>query len=282
MLRLVSGTKLYGELTRRWRWQWVEIAQRSDFFCEYYQFHEPRREYTPELIANKRPSTAGEATMFAWVRYRSGDRLGAIADARKAIELNPRLSCGHSLLGVFFMTENPSEAINHFTQALEANPKSVESIAWRGTAYLYLGSYREALKDSEAALVLDAKLHLARWLNLYALASCGEVDRAIAELNKWSQESSSELILNALRGHCYLIQGRFNDAVTELTEALRRDPSDMWAYSDRAVALSSLGKEMEATQDLEQCSRLAPALRAPTEARMKAALNARRFIGSIP
>jgi tetratricopeptide (TPR) repeat protein len=241
------------------------------YFCEFYQFHEARREFTPEVVANKRPSTAGEAVMFACVKYTSGDRMGAIADVRKAIELNPRLTSAHILLGLFIMMTNPNEAINHFTRILEANPNSPEALAWRGVAYFNLGNYREALKDSEAALGLDAKLSFARVVNLYVLASCGEVDRALAELNKCSRECSKDLIPNSVRGHCYLIHGKFNDAVAELTEALRRGPNDVWAYSDRAVALTALGKEREARQDLEQCCRLAPALRSPTEARMRAA-----------
>lgn len=241
------------------RWSW-----------ESYQFHEPRRHFKLELVANKPPSTAGEAVAIAWVKYSSRDRIGAIADARKAIELNPRFSPAHSSLGVFIMTENLSEAINHFTNALKANHDSPDAFAWRGTAYLLLGKYREALKDSGAALGLDAKLPIARCVNLNALAGCGEVDRALAKLNTWSREGSNELIPNSVRGYCYLIQGKYNAAVAELTQAIQRGPSDIWSYSNRAVALTALGKPEEAMQDLEKCSQLAPCLRAPTEERMRA------------
>lgn len=266
--------------------QWDEAIRRSKqaldiavdpdrsgerMFCELYQFHEPRREYTPELVANNRPSTAGEATMIAWVKYNSGDRSGAIEDARKAIEMNPRLSFAHSALGVCLLMENPNEAITHFNRAVEVNSKVPEPFTWRGMAYLNLGKYREALHDSESALVLDAKFDHARALNLYALASCGEAERALGELNKWSRDCSTKLKLNSIRGHCYVAQGRYKDAVAELNEALRHSTGELLAYSDRAVALSGLGKEEEAKHDLEECGRLSPALRASTEARMKAA-----------
>jgi tetratricopeptide (TPR) repeat protein len=256
--------------------QALEVAVGQDrsterCICELYEFHEPRREFSFELVANKIPSKAGEALMIANVKYSYGNRMAGIADVRKAIELNPRLSYAHSLFGLFIMMENPREAIQHFNRALEANSKNAEAFSWRGVAYLYLGEYREAQKDSDAALVLDKKLHSASWVNLFALASCGEVDRALSELNRWSRECSNEGIwlISSVRGHCYLIQGRFDDAITELTEALRRDPSDSFAYSDRAVALTSLGKEKEAMQDLEKCSQLAPSLRALTEGRMR-------------
>lgn len=239
--------------------------------CELYQFHEPLRDFAPELVAKKRPSSAGEAFLFAQVKMRSGDDAGALADLRKAIELNPRLSSAHSELAALTPLENPSEKIDHLNRAIEVNPKNFDAFAYRGTVYLGLGRYREALKDYEAALLLDPKLPQARRFHLLALASVGEVEKALAELDRLSRECPSEPMLRTVRGHCYLMQGRFDEAVTELTEQLQRFPSDIWAYSDRAVALSALGKETEAKQDLEACSRLAPDLRALTEERMKAA-----------
>jgi tetratricopeptide (TPR) repeat protein len=247
-----------------------EDRTRQRTYCELYQFHEPLRGFAPELVANKQPSSAGEALLFARGKIRSGDCAGALADLRKAVELNPRLSSAHFELAMLTPLQNPSESIDHLTRAIELNPENVYAFAARSFVYFRQGRYREALKNSEAALLLDPKLRLARLLHVIALASLGEADKALAELARFSEAFPREPYLKCVWGHCYLMQGRYTEAVAELTEALRRYAC-AWAYSDRAVALSALGKEKEAKEDLEACNRLDPVLRARAEERMKEA-----------
>jgi tetratricopeptide (TPR) repeat protein len=264
--------------------QWEEAIRRSKqalelatganrplerMYLELYQSHEPYRQFTLELVSKKHPLTAGEALFYAIIKKSAGDRVGAIADLRKAIEMNPRLCAAHCELGALINSENITEAIDHFNRCLEMNPKYVEALTWRAISYLWLGKNREALKDSKAALVLDANDFSARTVNLWAAASCGAADRVLQEVNALSGDQAQGVWRHALRGHCDLLLGRFVEAIDELTEGLRQNPSDALARANLAVALSALGKEEEAKRELENCVRHAPSLRSPTLERMK-------------
>ncbi len=240
---------------------------------ELYRFHEPYREFTLEEVSKQRPHTAGETLLYANVKFIAGTLEEAIADLRKAIELNPRLTTAHFLLGKWIAGKDTNEAVSHLCRCLELDPKYPEAITCRAHVNIWLGKYREALADAKAALQLDPKDTFARQLHAWASASLGEVDQALHELKELSQGQSDTTGLLSLRGHCYLMQGRWNDAIAELTEAVQHYPSDVLAYADRAVALSALGKAEEAKRDLEECARLAPSLRVPTAARMKKAEN---------
>jgi tetratricopeptide (TPR) repeat protein len=260
----------------RWSRQALKQAEGENRFREWlnlelYQSHEPLREFTKELIAKKPPTTAGEALEYALVKEHLGDRLGAIADLRKAMEMNPRLAVAHCQFGRLIELDDLSEAIDHFNRCLELNPKNVEAFARRGLAYFKLGKYRRALEDSKTALKLDADLLDPIPVKLLALASCGEPERALQELSDVSQELLGNPARRFIRGHCYLIRGRLCEAINEFTEILRGYPDDLLTLADRAVALSAVGKENEARRDLEECCRLSPSMRTPTEARMRAA-----------
>ena len=45
-------------------------------------------------------------------------------------------------------------------------------------------------------------------------------------------------------------RGKLDEAITALTEAIRLDPSDLWALNARAVALRTKGAYVEAIEDL--------------------------------
>jgi len=264
--------------------QWEEAVRRSKqalelatganrplerMYLELYQSHEPYRQFSLKVVSKKHPLTAGEALLYAMIKESVGNRVGAIADLRRAIDMNPRLCAAHCELGGLISSEDLSEAINHFNRCLELNPKHVEALTWRAIAYLWLAKNRAALEDSKAALVLDPKDIGARTVNLWAVASCGAPDRVLQEVNDLSGDQTQGFCRHALRGHCNLLLGRFVEAIDELKLAIRQTPDAALPRADLAVALSALGKEEEAKQALEDCVRLAPSLRSKTMDRMK-------------
>ncbi len=237
--------------------------------CELYQSHQPNRFFSLKYIKSHTALSPGELILFAQVKGDAGDHMGAIADLRKAIELNPHLSYAYVELSSISSPEKSTERIDLLGRALEVNPKCVDALALRAKLYLSLNKYRESLEDSQACLRLDPKLTDARWTHVLALAGSGEFPQAFAELKELSQKYPNAPRLRTAWGHCYLLQKRYDEAISEFTESIRRDPGDSWAYSDRAVALSALNKDAEAIKDLEACCRLVPALRSKTEERMR-------------
>ena len=263
--------------------QWDEAQRRSEqalelakgeyhtlerMCLELYRLHEPYRAFPPELVAKRRPSTPGEELLYAIVKNSIGNRKEAIADLRRVIERNPRFIAAHYELGVLLCSENLLEAVTYLSRCLELDPNSSDALYRRANADVRLGKYSEALVDAKTAHTLNPKDDVARFVHAWALASLGQLDQAFQELGEISQEYSEDAWLHALRGHCYLVEGRFTNAVAELTEAIRYYPSDVLAYSDRAVALSALGKTDEGKHSGGDSPRLAPALRAQTEARI--------------
>ena len=166
--------------------------------------------------------------------------------------------------------EKVNEKLQHLNHAIKANPKNFDALAYRGLLHLRLGKDREVLEDSEAALLLVPELPQARVLHVMSLASVGEVANALVELDRLTLAYPRDPYLRTARGHCLILQKRFDEAIVVLSEQLRLFPVDVWAQSERAIALSALGKGYEAEQDLISCARLDAVLGATTEKRMKA------------
>ncbi len=237
---------------------------------ELYKLHEPYRKMPLKHPSNWSPSSAVEALLYGVSKMEAGNYNGAREDLQKAIEMNPHLCFAHYALGCamsrLYDTDN---AIRHFLQCLEMDNKNVEGLSDLAVAYCISCNYQDALSDANRALSMNARNFVARLSHAWALGGLGKGDQSLKELDQLSREYPAHEQINLVRGVCYLNQGRFDDAVEEFTKVIQRNSRYALAYSERAIALSAVGKFQKAQADLEDCIRLAPLLRGKTEDRMK-------------
>ena len=78
--------------------------------------------------------------------------------------------------------------------------------------------------------------------------------------NNTSQLSSLNAEELAKRGEVYRMQGQYDNAIRDLTEAIRLDPYYSFAYGCRGEAYAQQGKNKQAIQDLEKALSLDPNL----------------------
>lgn len=246
----------------QWRELWI-------LCLELYRLHEAYHEGPSQASGEE---NASSLWVLSPARSNVGEIMAAIkADSsRKSVKPNPQLAYVHFCLGEFFRYSDTVDAILHYNRCIELDPKNPHGFVGRSTAYSLLGKSQEAMADAKAALALSPKELSARCAFVWSLASLGQSNKAILEIDKMREEISDQPVLHLLRGHCYVAQGHFHKAVVALTEAIQRNPKLTIAYAERAVALSALDQADEAGGDLEECGRPSPSLREITVSRIKA------------
>ena len=119
-------------------------------------------------------------------------------------------------------TGSPEVRIAACTQILQSNPADFNALANRGVGFRMTGEYDRAVADFNQAMRLDPK-------NVAVLF----LERGLA----YEGSSDSQM------------------AITDLSEALRRDSSLVQAYFGRAIAYEAVGQHDLSTTDLREATR---------------------------
>lgn len=126
------------------------------------------------------------------MKFTDGDLAGSIADYSEAIRLSPASARLYAERGhVNIVAQKADDAIRDLTEALRLDPKNADSYNTRGFAYAKNGDFLRALEDYNAAIKFNPLV----------------------------------AVFYANRGYVYEAEKRKNDAIDELTHALRLDPS---------------------------------------------------------
>ena len=172
--------------------------------------------------------------------YRSGRFSEALARFEAGTQADPqsvnaKVGVAKSMLAL----ERLQDAKSLTVQLYGANPKSMRVAYWHGRVQEALGARKEAAvayrkavelggKDAE---VVDAYIALALLEN-----QAGRVEEAQKILNEAKEKLPATPALHVAFGDLALSQGRYDDAVTELTAALKLDPADVGAKFRMGVA----------------------------------------------
>ncbi len=196
----------------------------------------------------------------------------AVEVLQKAIELNPMLPESYAGLGTAFIgMGREDEAIGAIRRALAFAPNDFSSRATLGRAYFIgKGQLSEAAVEFEKALAVNPQ---AGWVALQ-LAQCyaylgeykrGEqVARQAAELQEQflsGREGIQIVGAHSRLGHLYYLQGRYDDAISELYQELvflrqvdhaLRDRSAIEVNQRLVSAYARQGNREEAERAFEQ------------------------------
>lgn len=184
-------------------------------------------------------------------KIQKGDYDGAIADARKAIEIDPKLAVSYNNLGLaYFFKGNFKEAIEQYDKAvtlgLADNPTWMIVYFNRANARRLLGEYDKSIEDCNKVLELrkwaedlsdeDKEIYFIRGWNYLAK---NDYKKAEADFNKAIEINKHYVQAHNYLGIVYLEQNDFKKAIEVFSKAIAETPKGQFypdAYSCRGQA----------------------------------------------
>ncbi|KAJ0716369.1 putative Heat shock chaperonin-binding, tetratricopeptide-like helical domain superfamily [Helianthus annuus] len=186
-------------------------------------------------------------------------------------------------------------AIACYTKAVELDDGDISFLTNRAAVYLEMGKYDECIKDCEKAVERGRELRsdykmVARALtrkgtalvkmaktskdyepaietfqkaltehrNPDTLKKLNEAERAKKELEQQEYYDPELAEKEREKGNKCFKEQKYPDAIKHYTEALRRNPKDAKAYSNRAACYTKLGAMPEGLKDAEKCIEIDP------------------------
>ena len=188
----------------------------------------------------------------AWAQFRKARRKlskddveAAAAHLEKAVEISPQFMIAWNFLGTIAYREGQlGKAEEHFRKALGEGPEAYAPTVNLGGALLALGRYSEALPYNRTAAEMrpdDALANAQVGVNYFFRRKYEEAEQYLLRAKSLdpSHFANPQLVL----ARVYEIQGRSEEAITELREFLARHPDS-----------ASGGKIRSAIEELENGS----------------------------
>lgn len=155
-------------------------------------------------------------------------------------------------------------AINDLSEAIRLNPKYTFAYSLRGSVRQQLKDYRAAISDYSEAIRLSPNTYIFYLSRGTARALLREdLPEAVADLTKVIElaienEDEGDTLFHAYlsRGIAHFFQNEHQDAVADLTQALKINPNHSEAYYLRGAARLGLGDRKEAKADLLKAAEL--------------------------
>jgi tetratricopeptide (TPR) repeat protein len=191
----------------------------------------------------------------------SGDVPGALAAWTRVAQLAPHYGEAHRQLGrLFTQLGREAEAVQALQQALRVDPRDLMAIDGLAQTLSRQGKHLEAVREYERALQLNPDhglTHLGLGLSLRALGRIAEADDHLRQalVNRLHTPRA----LNELGRICYG-RGWLSEALTNFTDALRLDPTDVASHMNLGQTLVALGRFAEAQSHYAEVVRLDPNL----------------------
>ncbi|CAA0194845.1 Tetratricopeptide repeat [Arabidopsis suecica] len=186
-------------------------------------------------------------------------------------------------------------AIQHYSTAIEIDDEDISYLTNRAAVYLEMGKYNECIEDCNKAVERGRELRsdykmVARALTrkgtaLTKMAKCSkDYEPAIEAFQKALTEHRNPDTLKRLndaerakkeweqkqyfdpklgdeereKGNDFFKEQKYPEAIKHYTEAIKRNPNDHKAYSNRAASYTKLGAMPEGLKDAEKCIELDP------------------------
>jgi len=229
------------------------------------------------------------------LQARTGDTKGAEATLRKAKTVDSTGITAMMTLGGFYEQQRRwSEAAEEFQEAITRAPNNPMPRAALASVYMNQGQdalaektltqTKEQLKDDPAGYRMLGDYYLGRGENTKALTEFSALaaqhpkDRQVRKtyiqllvLNHRIDEAASftdDLLKSApqdteglaLKGEIQLQQGKVDDSIQTLQDALHPSSDNAFAHFQMGLALRQKGKPQEAESELREAVRLSPAL----------------------
>ncbi|HJR06041.1 MAG TPA: protein kinase [Pyrinomonadaceae bacterium] len=184
----------------------------------------------------------------------------AIANFKRAIELDPNFALAHCALGGCYANrviksmgdfEDYERAEEAFRKGLDIDPKIMEARMHMVFIYLARG------EKSKARAAVENLRHEApndvgvQFVASYLYRLDGDYERSLRSLDRMLTLNPAEsVVVSYNRARVLMYQGRMDDAMRELEEGAKIEPDHPFVRTFRAVALYRQGRAAEAAEIL--------------------------------
>jgi len=182
------------------------------------------------IITIVRPGLADYKQAVAY--YNQQQYAKAIQELKPDLDQNSEWEFGHRLLGLCYLNlGNNALAISSLTRAIQLKSSVFSTYFGLGQAYYNLKKYENSISAFNQAELLASK-------------------------EKDPEKEKAKLF--RIRGTAYYIIGKYNDAVSDLTSAIRTNPSEWSDYTNLGISYFKLNRIDEAIQTLEKTLSMKP------------------------
>ena len=182
------------------------------------------------------------------VRYRVGDKAGAVEDCDKAVQTDPNQPGLYSVRArLRFLLGDRTGAVEDDTRAVALFPAFADAYAYRGYVRLRLKDYQGAIGDYNRAIAADPSLRHEFQCQF------GDYHRHLSGYYDG-------------RGYVFMALGKNQAALLDFNQALRLNASNVDAYDQRGDLYSARGDSREALSDYGKALLLYRKQKNPSEA----------------
>jgi serine/threonine protein kinase/tetratricopeptide (TPR) repeat protein len=181
----------------------------------------------------------------------------AKAAALRALEIDPGLAEGHAVLGYLKMGSDYdwAGAEEAFQRAIELNPNSGEAYDYYGLLLAALERYDEALEKQRRAHELDPLTHRGVDIATTQLRA-GRYDDALSTITQVLHDDPHFALGHATRGWAYLLKGMPDQGIAEVQQAVSLSPESTMYLAQLGQAYGRVGRTEEAREALRRLEEL--------------------------
>ena len=204
------------------------------------------------------PRDADSYFRRATARLVREDLDGAQKDIDEAIRLDPQVLYFIGRGAVWQKRREYERAAAEYTEAIRLDPKSADSLYWRGNIRVYQSKFDDAIADFSKAIELDPEQLHPHWKLALAWERKGDPERAIALFGAAIEKFPKVPSLHVERGRLLLAKKDYERAVADFDTVIAQMPSYAWAHSGRGIALLHQKKYASAIAAWDEAIRLDP------------------------
>lgn len=229
-----------------------------------------------DYVAASEPNNASVLALRASLKQRTGDRSGAIADAKKALALDPTNGLAHVIYGYGDEAAHAgSRTAGLLKNGFESREEDGRRGGGRAGARPGFGAQREEASEFARPAAADSQSPAARAAaagvtltyqspNAKQLAAgwtgfrMGDHKTAIREATLILEKDPGDADARVLRAAAFNRSGEPLKAIADADEALKTKPTNVVALLERGYAKLQLGRYSEALTDVESALSIEP------------------------
>ena len=224
------------------------------FIGESYRLEKnPRdaRDHYQEAI-NRDPSFAPAFLGRARANLEMNPDADVIADLNEAVRLDPNFAEALTERGKYLINSDPAAAIADLKKAVEVNPNSALAYLYLAQAQLEDDENKNALDSALRANQIDMTLVPVYLALARAYIGTGQADKAVGVLQTYTVFVPNDTSAFVSLGTAYNAAGLYQPAVDILDKAIAADRKNAEGYFQRGWAYLNLEKPSKAEDDFKQ------------------------------